>query len=114
MFFLLVIMNSYSVLTLVTCVVCLVFLFFESAFGICLGCIVYCWVYKTKVQHCAGGICNATQKKAIQKISRVQLLSILVFIAYVLLMAYLFSDHFHAAPVNLWKLIDHTRNLYKA
>ena len=36
MFFLLVILNSYSVITGFTCLLCLVFLFFESAFGICL------------------------------------------------------------------------------
>src|ERR1051325_6793351 len=39
MFFLLVILNSYSIFTGLSCLVCLSFLFFESAFGICLGCI---------------------------------------------------------------------------
>src|SRR5688572_3721182 len=37
MFFLLVILNSYSLFTSISCFVCLLFLFFESAFGICLG-----------------------------------------------------------------------------
>src|SRR5215218_4300766 len=41
MFFLLVVLNSYSIITGLTCLVCLAFLFFESAFGICFGCLVY-------------------------------------------------------------------------
>src|ERR1043165_7052863 len=52
MFFLLVILNSYSIITGVTCLICLAFLFFESAFGICLGCLVYGWFYKENAQHC--------------------------------------------------------------
>jgi hypothetical protein len=35
MFFLMVVLNSYSIVTGLTCLVCLLFLFFESAFGIC-------------------------------------------------------------------------------
>ena len=38
MFFLMVVFNSYSVISGLTCLVCMLFLFFESAFGICLGC----------------------------------------------------------------------------
>ena len=46
MFFLMVILNSYSPITGVVCLICLVFLFFESAFGICLGCKFYPLFYK--------------------------------------------------------------------
>ena len=35
MFFLLVVLNCYSIITAATCIVCLLLLFFESAFGIC-------------------------------------------------------------------------------
>ena len=41
MFVLLVVVNSYSIITGLTCLVCLIFLFFEAVFGICLGCLVY-------------------------------------------------------------------------
>ena len=37
MFILIVVVNSYSIITGVICLICLAFLFFESAFGICLG-----------------------------------------------------------------------------
>ena len=77
MFFLLVIVNSYSIVTGFTCLVCLVFLFFESAFGICLGCLVYGWFYKDKTQYCAGEICDITKKQAIQKTSWVQIFILL-------------------------------------
>src|SRR5215213_6843407 len=49
MFFLLVVLNSYSIITGITCLVCLLFLFVESAFGICLGCLFYGLFYKDKV-----------------------------------------------------------------
>ena len=37
MFILIVVVNSYSPITGIICLICLIFLFFESAFGICLG-----------------------------------------------------------------------------
>src|SRR5690349_17348432 len=36
MFFLLIVLNTYSVLTVTGCFACLIFLFFETSFGICL------------------------------------------------------------------------------
>src|SRR6267154_5546774 len=41
MFILMVVVNSYSPITGIICLICLLFLFFESAFGICLGCKFY-------------------------------------------------------------------------
>src|SRR6187401_1180146 len=46
MFILLVLVNSYSVITGFTCLLCLTFLFFETAFGICVGCLIYRLFYK--------------------------------------------------------------------
>ena len=48
MFVLMVIVNSYSPITGIICLICLIFLFFESVFGICLGCKVYSLIYKKK------------------------------------------------------------------
>jgi len=55
MFVFMVIVNSYSPITGIICLICLVFLFFESAFGICLGCKFYSLFYKDKAQYCPGG-----------------------------------------------------------
>ena len=52
MFFSLVVINTHSFLTVISCLVCLLFLFFETAFGICLGCIFYRWYYKEKAEYC--------------------------------------------------------------
>src|SRR4030095_7610154 len=85
MFFLLDIINSYSIITVVGCLSCLIFLFFESAFGICLACLVYGLFYKDDAQYCAGETCETPKKQAIQKTSRVQILIVLCSIVYVLL-----------------------------
>src|SRR6185436_2109412 len=69
MFMLLVVLNAYSIITSTICLICLSFLFFESAFGICLGCLVYGWFYKGRSQYCSGQICEALKKQDIMKIS---------------------------------------------
>ena len=106
MFFLLVAVNSYSIITGLTCLICLVFLFFESAFGICLGCLFYGFFYKKKAQYCAGEICDLTKKQDIQKTSWVQILIIFGFIVYVVLTILFFNDHFSKNPKNLWQIIN--------
>src|SRR6266481_7628324 len=63
MFILMVIVNSYSPITGIICLICLVFLFFESAFGICLGCKFYPLFFKEKVQFCPGEVCDAKAKQ---------------------------------------------------
>ena len=106
MFFLLVILNSYSILTGLTCLICLVFLFFESAFGICLGCLVYSWFNKDKSQYCAGEICDAKNKQDVQKTSWIQILILLVLVVLVILTVVFFNDRFSAPPKNLWEIIN--------
>lgn len=44
-------------LNLLVCVLCLTLLFFESAFGICLGCKVYAWLNRSAPEQCAGDAC---------------------------------------------------------
>jgi hypothetical protein len=105
MFILMVVMNSYSVITGLTCLICLTFLFFESAFGICLGCIGYKWFYKEKAQYCPGEICDVKVKQDIQKVSFNQIIIVLVFVAAIILMTYLLNDIVSAKPANLWQLL---------
>ncbi|MES1223031.1 MAG: DUF4395 domain-containing protein, partial [Bacteroidota bacterium] len=94
MFFFLVVINTYSPITGIGCLLCLVFLFFETAFGICLGCKVYSLLYKDKAQHCPGEVCDPKSKQDIQKTSGVQLMIIFGFIIYISLAAFLFNDNF--------------------
>lgn len=106
MFILLIVVNSTSIFTGLSCFICLVFLFFESAFGICLGCLFYGLFYKDQAQYCAGEICDVTKKQDIQKISWIQILIIFVFILYAVLTILFFNDNFSEAPKNLWKIIN--------
>ena len=74
MFVFLVLMNAYWLMTGLICLTCLIFLFFESAFGICLGCKFYPLFFKDKVQYCPGEICERRSRQPIQKTSGRQLL----------------------------------------
>ena len=98
MFTLLVVVNSYSPVTGIICLICLIFLFFETAFGICLGCKFYSMFYKEKAQYCPGEVCDAKSKQDIQKTSMVQILIVLGFIAYIFLEVLLFNDNFSKRP----------------
>ena len=102
MFIFMVVVNSYSPITGIVCLICLVFLFFESAFGICLGCKFYKIFYKEKAQYCPGEVCDAKSRQAIQKTSAVQVLIIFAFIAYIVLAVFLFNDQFRKKPHDLF------------
>jgi hypothetical protein len=102
MFILTVIVNSYSLITGVICLICLVFLFFESAFGICLGCKFYPLIFKEKAQRCAGEVCDTRTKEDIQKISKAQLLIVFSFSLLVFIIAWFFNDQFSKRPYDLF------------
>ena len=102
MFVFLVLVNAYSPITGIGCLICLIFLFFESAFGICLGCKVYSLLFKDKVQYCPGEVCESKSKQAIQKTSLAQLLIIFAFIAYLFLTSLLFNNQFNKKPYDLF------------
>ncbi len=105
MFFFLVVVNSFSPITGITCLICLVFLFFESAFGICLGCKFYSWFYKERAQYCPGEVCDTKSKHPIQKTSIAQILIVLGFIAYIFLATVVFNDSFSKAPYDLFGIV---------
>ena len=104
MFILIVLVNSYSPITGLICFICLIFLFFESAFGICLGCKVYPWIYKEKAQYCPGEVCELKDRQEIQKTSKVQWLILLAFVIYSILLVVLFNDFYIRAPFDLFGL----------
>jgi hypothetical protein len=86
MFVFLVVVNAYSPITGITCLVCLLFLYFESVFGICLGCKFYPLFFKEKVQYCPGEVCERRSRQPIQKTSGRQLLVVLGFVVLVVVM----------------------------
>lgn len=104
MFLFMVVVNAYSPITGITCLVCLTFLFFESAFGICLGCKFYSLFFKNKVQYCPGEVCDRKSKQPIQQISAAQLLVVLGFVVYVFVLSNYVQHYFSKKPYDLFGL----------
>ncbi|WP_462245487.1 DUF4395 domain-containing protein [Ferruginibacter sp.] len=104
MFVLMVIINTYSYITGVVCLICLILMFFETAFGICLGCKIYKIFNKEKIQYCPGEVCDVKAKQAIQKIAISQVWVIIFFVALLLSISLLFHQSFREKPANLFEL----------
>src|SRR5580698_621384 len=103
MFVFLVLMNAYWLLTGLVCLTCLIFLFFESAFGICLGCKFYPLFFKDKVQYCPGEVCERRMRQPIQKTTGRQLLVVLGFVACVIVLGVRFGGYFSRVPHYLFQ-----------
>ncbi|MBL7739484.1 MAG: DUF4395 domain-containing protein [Chitinophagaceae bacterium] len=102
MFIFLVLVNAYSPITGIGCLICLVFLFFESAFGICLGCKFYPLFFKEKAQYCPGEICDTKTRQDIQKTSPAQVFIALAFIACIFLAVFILQKEFEKKPYDLF------------
>ena len=102
MFVLMPIMNTYSIITGLICLICLIFLFFESVFGICLGCLFYPIFFKDEKPLCPGDICEVKVKHDIQKVSWLQILIVLAFCAFIVLISVFLSHTFSAKPSSLF------------
>ena len=83
MFFIIVIFEWMTPIKIAICILCLALLFSEAAFGICLGCIIYHWVHKRSPHYCPGGVCEIKEKEEIQKISKLQLTIVSIFLVFI-------------------------------
>jgi hypothetical protein len=61
MSYLIVVNNLVGPLNLFVCLTCLLLLFFESAFGICIACKVYNLAFKERARLCPGNVCEVKQ-----------------------------------------------------
>ena len=102
MFVFFVIVNAYSPITGIICMICLLFLYFESSFGICLGCKFYSLFHKKKAQLCPGEVCDTKSKQDIQKTSITQLLLLTSFVVMIFFTVRLFNDQFSKKPYDLF------------
>ncbi len=59
MLYLMVIHRVVGPINLIVCSICLLLLFFETAFGICIGCKLYNMFNRNQAQLCPGGVCEA-------------------------------------------------------
>lgn len=102
LFIFMVLLNSYSPITGIACMVCLIFLFLESSFGICVGCKIYSRIYKEKAQLCPGEVCEDKVKQPIQRTSKGQYLVIVGFIMFFVLVGFLFNDWLALKPLDMF------------
>lgn len=87
MFIILVILELMTPIKIAICLLCLIFLFSESALGICVGCKIYNLLNKEN-KYCPGGSCEVTQRDEITKISTIQVIIAVVSISIFAYMVY--------------------------
>jgi len=82
MFYLLVIDFQPNPIKVLVCILCLILLFLESAFSICVGCKIFGLFKKDPVTHCPGGVCEIRTKEPIQTFDFAQkIITLTVFLA---------------------------------
>lgn len=86
-FLTMVVFNLFLSLNVILCVLCLIFLFFESSFWICIWCKMYNFFNKQKAENCPGWVCTLTKKEEIQKISALQIIIAIVSIILIFLIS---------------------------
>ena len=87
MMFLVVINDVRGPINMITCLVCLILLFFESAFGICVGCRMYNLFNKEKAQLCPGNVCEIKDRESIQIVTLAQALIAMGYVALLLFLS---------------------------
>jgi hypothetical protein len=94
MFVLVNVLNTYSPISGIICLLCLIFLFAESAFGICIGCKLYPLVTGKQPERCPGEVCEVKARQPIQRVSGVQLAIVLGLVGYVAAVGAIFHQGF--------------------
>ena len=105
MFIHMIVFNAYGIFNGLSCLICMILMFFELAFGIWIGCKIYWLFNKNKVQYCPGEVCELKDRQEIQKTSMTQLFVLIAFALLLVLMVYVFNDYFSIAPQDLMKVL---------
>ena len=82
MFYLVVLKSVVGPINILVCASCLALMFFETSFGICIGCKIYNLFNKAQAQLCPGNACDISTEKQ-NNISKSQLLVLVLFVASV-------------------------------
>ena len=84
MFYYLVIAFEPNPIKVLVCLVCMILLFLESAFSICLGCKMFNLFSKEQSRYCPGGVCEIQRKDPVQTFTTVQkvILSLTIVTAF--------------------------------
>lgn len=81
MMYLVVLHDVRGPVNMIACLICLILLFFESAFGICIGCKLFNLVNKEKAQLCPGNVCEVKDRQPIQTVAPSQAVMAAVYLA---------------------------------
>ncbi len=109
MFIHMIIFNAYGPVNGISCLICMILMFFEVAFGICIGCKVYGLFNKGKVQYCPGEVCELKHRQEIQKTTGTQVLVLLAFSLLLAGMIYFLNDYFSKGPQDLLDVLRGTK-----
>lgn len=109
MFVHMIVFNAYGPANGISCLLCMILMFFEVAFGICIGCKVYAMFNKGKVQYCPGEVCELKDRQEIQKTSVTQVMVLLGFGILLAAMIYFFNDYFSQGPQDLMDVLKGTK-----
>lgn len=69
-------------INMITCLICLLLLFLETAFGICIGCKLYNLFNKEKAQLCPGNVCEVKDREPIQMVNWYQAVIAATYLAF--------------------------------
>ncbi len=105
MFVHMIVFNAYGPANGISCLICMILMFFEVAFGICIGCKVYAMFNKGKVQYCPGEVCELKDRQDIQKTTVTQVMVLLGFGILVAAMIYFLNDYFKQGPQDLMDVL---------
>jgi hypothetical protein len=78
MIILLFVLDVRGIVNFIMCSICILLLFLETSFGICVGCKLYELITKQKPQLCPGNVCEVKRKEKIQEVSRGQIVILLI------------------------------------
>jgi len=95
MFYYLVIDFQPNPIKVLVCLICMLLLFLESAFGICLGCKIYEWFNRKNPKYCPGGVCEIQIKEPVQKFNPIQAI---ILISTIFIMFYGIYAYFTKLP----------------
>ena len=80
MLYLVVFQNVRGPVNLLVCSICVLLLFFETAFGICVGCAIYNLFNREKAQLCPGEVCEVHVMQDIQRVGLAQVVVVVGFL----------------------------------
>jgi hypothetical protein len=83
MLWLIVVQNVIGPVNMLVCATCLTLMFFESAFGICIGCKIYNALPNRQAQHCAGGACEVFAPHSSQRVGAGGTAIVVLFLALI-------------------------------